>query len=113
MNGEDIEQIDCFVAIATSDSADTNDFGGGMDVLVVHLQSKEIISLTQRSKVVGQAANLGYKSTSKLPLLHLIDITQIIALSDFEARLQFVTVSLDCGVKVIQIEESEEQLASV
>jgi len=56
---------------------------------------------------------MGYKRTFKLPLLHLIDITQIISLSDFESRLQFVSVGLDCIIKVIQIEDNEEVPASV
>ena len=58
-----------------------------MDTVIVHLQSKEIISITQRSHVIGKASNMTYKQTFKLPLLHLMDITQIISLSDFEQRL--------------------------
>ena len=37
-----------------------------------------------------------------------MDITQIIALTDYENRLQFVTVSLDCLIKIIEIEEASE-----
>ena len=39
---------------------------------------------------------------------HAMDITQIIALTDYENRLQFVTVSLDCLIKIIEIEEASE-----
>lgn len=46
VNGEDIEQIDSFIAVATSDSAEQNDVGGGTDVVIVHLQSKQITSMT-------------------------------------------------------------------
>ena len=41
--------------------------------------------------------------------LHAMLITQIIALTDFENRLQFVTVSFDCHIKVIEVEDKGDE----
>ena len=54
VNGEDIEQIDSYIAVATSDSVDVNEMGGGMDVIIVYLQIKELLSMTQRDKTTGE-----------------------------------------------------------
>ena len=46
------------------------------------------MSLTNReTQQLGDASSLGYVTTVKMPLMHLMDITQIIQLSDFETRL--------------------------
>ena len=38
VDGEDVEQIDSYIAIGTSDSQETNELGGGMDLIIVHLR---------------------------------------------------------------------------
>jgi hypothetical protein len=108
VGGDDIEQLDSYIAVATSDSAESNT---GMDLLIVNLRSKNQVNMTQRT---GARENpLAFAKTTRLPALHQIDITQIIALTDFESRLQFVTASLDCSIKVIEIEDNEEEPATI
>ena len=108
VGGDDIEQLDCYIGIATSDSAEALT---GMDFVLLHLQSKNQINMTVRSAVTQNPLQL--LRTARLPGLHQIDITQIIALTDFDSRLQFVTTSLDCTVKVIEIEDNEEEAATI
>ena len=46
-----------------------------------------------------------------------MDITQIITITDFESRLQFITFGLDCYIKIIEYDHlkdpSDEEKVSV
>ena len=76
-----------------------------MDLIILHLQKQEIPDQSARSI---KQANLRHIASKKLSAIHAMDITQIIALTDYENRLQFVSVSLDCLIKIIEIEEPSE-----
>ena len=82
-----------------------------MDLLIVNLRSKNQVNMTQRAGAREVART--FSKINRLPGLHQIDITQIIALTDYELRLQFVTASLDCSCKVIQVEDNEDEPVTI
>ena len=43
--------------------------------------------MTHRENEIGCAKNMQYKQTCKIPLIHVMTITQIIALSDYKSRI--------------------------
>ena len=111
VDGEDVEQIDSYIAIATSDSQETNEMGGGMDLVIVHLRQQS--NQNQNESIASVRSVMqgvwNHVCTRTLPALHAMVITQVVALTDYENRLQFVTVSFDCHIKVIEIEEKGDE----
>ena len=105
VDGEDIEQIDSFMAIATSDTTDPNQQEGGMDLILMHFQKAQ-------SGSRGSSNDFQYVSKQTHSVLHSMDITQIVILTDYENRLQFVTCSLDCTVKILEIDLDSAQSES-
>lgn len=48
-------------------------------------------------------------SKKDITCIHNMDITQIIALTNHENRLMFVTTSLDCLCKIVEVEEMDQE----
>ena len=98
MDGENIEQIDSFIAIATAYAEENQQEG---DLIIIHLQKAQ-------SEKAGDSDDFKYVSKQTHPALHELDITQIVILTDYE-RLQFVTCGLDRMVKILEIEADAAQ----
>ena len=82
-----------------------------MDVFIVQIQQTHSNNQNDMSIMSARSVRQGIWKLlhiQKMAALHAMVITQIITLTDFENRLQFVTVSFDCQIKVLEVEEKEQ-----
>jgi hypothetical protein len=103
-----------FVAVSAADSAD--DGPDGSDLFIAHFRmlvnTDDFMLKSQRSSVGTRQTTGEYSlvSVRSMKALHVMDITQIVALTDHESTLSFVTTSLDCLIKTVEIDELKEEV---